>query len=95
MLTFSFFEKRSFRYENDDEKSKMKNDRFHKTRRFVNYQKRRNSFSKSSKRVFFFNFLKRSFFPKTKRSFLKTIENGTKNDRLQKQLTTLEVEAKK
>jgi len=58
MLTFSFFEKRSFRYENDDEKSKMKNDRFHKTRRFVNYQKRRNSFSKSSKRVFFFKFFK-------------------------------------
>ena len=52
MLTFSFFLKRSFRYENDDEKSKTKrsffqkvsflkmvvlqNDRFYKNPRFAN-----------------------------------------------------------
>ena len=41
MDRFHFFKKRSFRYENDDEKTKLmeivlKNNRFQKVRRFVN-----------------------------------------------------------
>ena len=71
----------------------FQNDRFFKL--FVSltivFKNDRYSFSKSLKRVG--RFLKRSFFPKTKQLFLKTIEKRSKkrpfNDRFQKRLTTL------
>ena len=62
----------------------LKNDRFLKRSLFVFLK-----FKMSG------SFLKRSFFPKTKRSFLKTIEKRNKkqsfNDRFQKWLTTLPI----
>ena len=56
---------------------------FYKNDRF------RYSFSKSLKLAS--RFKNDRFFPKTKRSFLKTIKNKIKNDRFQKRLTTLTV----
>ena len=93
---FIFFKKQSFHYEKDDEKSKLKRSFFQKqwflkNNRIKNCHKsflKQQSFSKTivirflkvqNKRVIFTN---NHLFTKTKRSFLKTIKNETKNDRL-------------
>ena len=71
------FQKRSF----SQKRSFFKKQSFSK---MIAFKNARYSFSKSSKRVG-----RRSFFPKTKRSFLKTKQKRSLNDHFQKRLTTL------
>ena len=72
--SFSIFFKRSFRYENDDEKNEKRNDLF-KNDSFlmeIVLKNDRYSFTKISKQ--WVGFKNDRFSSKTKRSFLKTIE---------------------